>query len=221
MSASKAAPPSLDMLRMKASGMRTMSWIPMRALIESGDGPLSTASRKEYMFSAKKMTPAQTKPSWDRVIEAKIMDRVLLPPTASAISPYPPPNRARHCKSKWNARQETADTVTSVIDENRSPPFLKALGRNSTPVPTNDLSSKKNVLVIEASPGLLAALEVLRLPNNGRLSPFCLSSPNSRCSSSSSSSSIAFSSSESSRSSPAKEPYRSRKYTKFLVIGAA
>ena len=75
-SAKRAAGPSLEMLRMRARGMRMTNCVKMSALVPKGCWPGgATALAKERRFSAVKMRPAQTKPSWERVIEARIMDR--------------------------------------------------------------------------------------------------------------------------------------------------
>ena len=135
------------------------------------------------------------------MIDARVIDLILLPPIASAISPYPPPYLARHFSSKWKARQEINEIMTNVTREKANPPFLNAFGRNSTPVPMNDLIKRKNVLVKLAFPGLLALVD-FRLPSRGLLSP----SPSPEINRSSSSLSTAVSSSDSARSSPANEP---------------
>jgi hypothetical protein len=167
--------------------------------------------RNDKSFSAAKTMPAQTNPICEIVIDPRINDLNFGPPIASPKSPYPPPYRFLHCKSRWKHRHDTNETVTKVIEENTSPPLLKAFGRNIMPVPMKALSRVKNDLVVDASPGFFVRLELFRCPRRGLVSPGLRDS--------SSSVSIADSSSDSAKSSPAKLPYRSKNPTKFFVTG--
>lgn len=88
MSARRAAGPSFEMLRMRASGIRTTSWIAIRAFPLSGAvGEDVTASKNEARFSAVKMMPEETKPIWEMVMDPRIRPLSLGPPIAAPNSP--------------------------------------------------------------------------------------------------------------------------------------
>lgn len=66
--------------------------------------------------------------------------------------------------------QERREMTIRVMEENRRPPLLKALGRNMIPVPTKALIRVKKDFTSPASPFLVAFEDFLR-PRSGLLSP--------------------------------------------------
>lgn len=88
MSATRAAGPSLDMLRIREKGMSKRSWRPIKAAVDNGLVVVGvTASKKDEKFSAVKMMQAQTNPICEIVIDERIKDLILGPPISSPISP--------------------------------------------------------------------------------------------------------------------------------------
>ncbi len=87
MSASSAAGPSLEMLRMKDSGIRMTSCRRTSTVVEKGLRPPQTALKKDSMFSAVKTMPEQTKPICESVMEPRISPRIQSPTISWPMSP--------------------------------------------------------------------------------------------------------------------------------------
>lgn len=86
-SARVAAAPSLEMLRMKDSGMSNRACRAMSALMPSGLAPLETAAKKLNQLSATNTRPVHTKPSCESVMLVRITLRIQGPAMVSPISP--------------------------------------------------------------------------------------------------------------------------------------
>jgi hypothetical protein len=88
-SASKAARPNFEILRIMARAMSTAICMAIRAFVDSGVEPLETARTNDKRFSAVKTIPTQTKPICemaDQRSQFRISDRVTVsvsvPPSA-------------------------------------------------------------------------------------------------------------------------------------------
>lgn len=143
-SASKAAGPNFEILRIMARGMSTASRMAVRAFVDNGVEPLETARTNDKRFSAVKTIPTQTKPICEMAVDVRIKDLNFRSPIASPGSPCPPPYRFLHCSSKWKHAQDRSETVAKVTEENNIPPLLKAFGKNIIPVLMKALSKAKN-----------------------------------------------------------------------------